>query len=314
MQYRFLGRTGLKVSILSLGCINFGRMTDESTAHNIIHAALDSGVNFIDTADVYGLGVSEECIGKAIKNCRDKVLVSTKFGKRIFDGPNMTGNSRRYVIQSVERSLTKLQTDYIDFYHIHQVDPNTPIEETLIGLNLLLEQGKVRYIGCSDMKLWELVESLWMSSNRQLVAPSCTQWPLHLLDRRYEEDINVAWERFGLGVLTYHPLAGGWLTGKYSECVPDNSRGRILGWQFTSPMALKRREYIEHLRRISEEYGLTIVQLALGWLTSRHGVSSIIMGPRTEEQLETYLTGISVELSTEALRVIDKLSPLGCQL
>lgn len=316
MEYRVLGNTGVQVSKLCLGGITFGRFTSEEYVIGIVRTALDHGINFIDTEDAYSLGFSEELVGKAVKGVRQKVIIATKFGRRIHDGPNESGASRLYVFKAIERSLRRLQVDYIDVYQMNRVDPETPIEETLEALSILISQGKVLYAGCCDLALWRVVDSLYVAEKARLKPFRTVQWPLNLLDRRFEEDAATSAKRYELAVLTYHPLSGGWLTGKYhaGEQPPPGSRGAFFGWQMDGDMILKRSEVIGRLSTLAAESGISLSELALRWVLSHGYVTSALIGPRTLDQLGGYLASADAPLPADLLLAIDKVVPPGSWL
>ena len=226
MEYWRLGSAGLKVSALGLGTNNFGERMDEKASVGIVHAALDAGINFIDTANRYGGGHSEEFIGKAVKGRRWQALIGTKFGRNAGKGPNDAGGSRQHIMKAIEASLRRLDTDYIDLYQMHVSDPETPIEETLRALDDLIRQGKVRYIGCSGFRAWELCEALWTARMLNLNSFVSVQPAYNLLEREIEEDLVPLCRRYNVGIIPYHPLAAGFLTGKYrqGEPIPPGTR------------------------------------------------------------------------------------------
>ena len=217
MEYRKLGNSGLKVSELGLGANNFGWWIDEKTSIEVIHYALDQGINFIDTADMYDQGHSEEIIGKALKGRRDNVIIATKFSSRMGEGPNDRGGSRYYIKKAVEASLKRLQTEYIDLYQIHNPDPETPIEETLRALNDLIQSGKVLYIGCSNFSSWQLSDAIWTSRINNLHSFITIQVKYNLFERQIENELIPCCKAYGIGIIPWGPLAGGFLTGKYQR-------------------------------------------------------------------------------------------------
>ncbi|MGH2517058.1 MAG: aldo/keto reductase, partial [Ktedonobacterales bacterium] len=227
MEYRQLGRSGLRVSIIGLGGNTFGRYADEAQTAHVVHQALDAGINFIDTANIYNAGTSEEFLGKALQGRRDDVLIATKTGMTMGSGPNDSGSSRKHVIESCEASLRRLKMDVIDLFQIHVFDPRTPLEETLGALDDLVRTGKVRYIGCSNYDAWRAVQSLWISDREHFARYISVQPEYNLLERDIERELVPACLEFGLGIIPYSPLAGGLLTGKYKpgEPPPENTRG-----------------------------------------------------------------------------------------
>jgi aryl-alcohol dehydrogenase-like predicted oxidoreductase len=318
MDYRPLGRTGVQVSSLCLGCMMFGGRTPPDESYSIIDRALDAGINFLDTANVYSRGRSEEVTGQALKRNgrRDRVVLATKVhGTMAEDDPNARGNSRRHIIEQCEASLRRLGTDYIDLYQIHRPQPDIPIDETLRGMDDLIRSGKVRYIGTSTYAAWQLVESLWVSKEHGLHRFICEQPPYNLLDRRIERELIPMAQTFGIGLIPWSPLGGGLLTGKYrrGEEPPEDSR-------FAQPgrTAVQRRrmndaiwDVIEGLEPIAADKGCTLSQLALAWCAQQPGVTSPIIGPRTMEQLEDNLAAAAVTLTDEDRARIDAVIPPG---
>ncbi len=311
MEYRQLGRTGVKVSSICLGCMMFGGKTTPADSADIIDRALDAGINFLDTANVYSTGKSEEATGAALKRNgkRGTVVLATKVHGKMGDDVNAMGNTRRHIIEQCEASLRRLQTDYIDLYQIHRPDPNIPIDETLRAMDDLVRSGKVRYLGTSTFAAWQLMESLWVSKELGLNRFVCEQPPYNILDRRVERELIPMAQTYGFGVIPWSPLAGGLLTGKYhrGEPPPEDSR---FGQMESNP--LQRRRWtegvftaIEELTPIAEAKGVSLSQLALAWCMGRPGVTSAIIGPRTMEQLEDNLKAAEVTLTDEENRAID---------
>lgn len=317
MEYRSLGRTGVKVSSLCLGCMMFGGRTTPDDSATIIDRALDAGINFLDTANVYSIGRSEEATGAALKRNgkRHQVVLATKVHGKMGEGVNDLGNSRRHIIEQCEASLRRLGTDYIDLYQIHRPDPSIPIDETLRALDDLVRSGKVRYLGTSTYAAWQLVESLWVSKELGLNRFVCEQPPYNLLDRRIERELIPMAQTYGFGVIPWSPLAGGLLSGKYHRDEPPPADSRF-GQMATNPMQRRRwTEAIfgvtEGLEPIAREKGVSLSQLAIAWCASRPGVTSAIIGPRTLEQLEDNLGALDVQLSDEDHRAIDHVAPRG---
>ncbi len=311
MEYRQLGRTGIKVSSICLGCMMFGGKTTPADSADIIDRALDAGINFLDTANVYSTGKSEEATGAALKRNgkRGAVVLATKVHGKMGDDVNAMGNTRRHIIEQCEASLRRLQTDYIDLYQIHRPDPDIPIDETLRAMDDLVRSGKVRYLGTSTFAAWQLMESLWVSKELGLNRFVCEQPPYNILDRRIERELIPMAQTYGFGVIPWSPLAGGLLTGKYhrGEPPPEDSR---FGQMESNP--LQRRRWtegvftaIEELTPIAEAKGVSLSQLALAWCMGRPGVTSAIIGPRTMEQLEDNLKAAEVTLTDEENRAID---------
>ena len=328
MEYRGLGHTGMQVSPLCLGAMMFGAWgeRDHDASIKIIHRALDAGINFIDTADVYSLGESEEIIGKALADGRrDDVIVATKFhgpmdvaaGERGGD-PNRRGNSRRWIIREVENSLRRLQTDWIDLYQVHRPEPGTDVEETLSALTDLQRQGKIRAFGSSTFPAHEIVEAQWVAERRGLGRFVTEQPPYSILARGIEADVLPVAEAYRMGVIPWSPLAGGWLTGRYrkGQDVPQSSRAsRVPGrYDLEKPGNQAKLEAVEELALLAEDAGLSLIHLALAFTLIHPAVTSPIIGPRTMEQLETQLGAVDVTLSNDILDRIDKIVPPGVTL
>lgn len=313
MEYRPLGRTGVQVSPLCLGAMMFGPWGNKDTADSIriIHHALDAGINFIDTADVYSGGASEEIVGQALEGRRDDVFLATKFFMPMNEGdPNQRGGSRRWIIREVENSLRRLNTDYIDLYQVHRPSPDMDVEETLGALTDLVRQGKVRYIGSSSYSGSQIVEAQWASRERNLERFVTEQPPYSILVRGIEEDILPAVQRHDMGTLTYSPLSGGWLSGRWrkdSASAPASSARPSARFDMTSPANQRKLDIVEELAGLAEHAGLTLIELAIAFVINHPGVTSAIVGPRTMEQLESYLPAADVTLSTEVLDRIDEL-------
>lgn len=309
MKYVYLGRTGLQVSQFCLGTMTYGDWDmNEKSSLSIIDRVLDSGINFIDTADTYGRGTSEQIIGKAMKGRRDRIILATKFKVRTEEGPNGEGASRYRIMRQVEASLKRLNTDYIDLYQVHRPDPRTPLDETLRALDDLVTQGKVRYIGCSNFEAWRIVESLWVSEKMNLERFITNQPSYSTFNRYIEQEILPASERHGLSTLAYSPMAGGWLSGKYraGHPLPDNSRGEQMNPD--SPENRAKFEMIEQLARWAESKGWKLGQFALAWLLRRSDVIPVV-GIRNEKHLEDNLLAFQVTLTEEDLEQINRISP-----
>jgi aryl-alcohol dehydrogenase-like predicted oxidoreductase len=318
MEYRRLGTTGVKVSTHCLGAMMFGSWGngDHDECVRIIHAAIDGGINFIDTADVYGWGESEEIVGKALKDKRDQVVLATKVHGPMGKGINERGNSRYWIIKEVENSLRRLQTDHIDLYQIHRPDPKIDIEETLGALTDLVAQGKVRYAGCSTFPAWQVVESHWVSERRGLTRFRCEQPPYSIFTRAIELDLLPVAQRYGMGVIVWSPLSGGYLAGRYrrDQDVPADSRatrarsygGRIGDrFDFSRPANQRKLELVEELELVAQKAGVSLTHMAIAFTLAHPAVTSAIIGPRTMEQLEDLLAGADVRLSDEILDAID---------
>lgn len=306
MQYRTLGRTGIKVTPYALGAMMLGSMGNPERKDGIaiIHRALDAGITLIDTADRYG--DSEDVVGEAIKGRRDDVVLATKFWGPVDDDVTHRGASRRWIMQAVERSLTRLQTDHIDLYQLHRPDTETDIDETLSALTDLVRQGKVRTIGTSSMRGSEIVEAQWTSERRGYERFRTEQPNYSILDREIEREILPVAERYGMGTLVYSPLAGGTLTGKYrAGQVNDNFRSTKTGMRHFRDE--RRLAAVEQLVALSDEVGVKLTHLAMAFVVAHPGVTSAIAGPRTMEQLEDTLAGVDVVLSDEVLDRIDQI-------
>jgi aryl-alcohol dehydrogenase-like predicted oxidoreductase len=320
MEYRPLGRTGVQVSKLCLGTMMFGAWgnTDHDDSVRIIHRALDAGVNFVDTADVYSEGESEEIVGKALAGGRrDEVVLATKFWGSMGDGPNRGGASRRWIFEEVEHSLRRLGTDWIDLYQLHRPVPGTDIDETLGALTDLVQQGKVRYIGSSSFSGAEIVEAQWTARERNLQRFRTEQPPYSLLVRGIEVDVLPVAQRHGMGILTYSPLAGGWLSGRWSaDATPTSPARKRLAARFDMSLADNQRklEAVQALGEVAEDAGLSLIELAIAFVVNHPAVTSAIIGPRTMEQLDSQLPAADVTLSPEQLDRIDEIVRPGVNL
>ncbi|HKP64317.1 MAG TPA: aldo/keto reductase [Polyangiales bacterium] len=317
MHHRKFAKTGVRVSPLCLGAMMFGKWGNAShdDSIRIIHRALDAGINFIDTADVYSGGESEEIVGKALAGRRDKVVLATKLHAPMGDDINQRGNSRRWIMQEVEASLRRLKTDWIDLYQIHRPDSACDIEETLGALTDLVRQGKVRYLGSSTFPGSQLVEAQWVSRDRRLERFVCEQPPYSMLVRGIENDVLPTCQRHDIAVIPWSPLAGGWLSGKWrkNQPTPTSTRAtRIPGrYDMSIPGNQKKLEATEALAVLAQEAGLTLIQMAISFAINHPAVTSAIIGPRTMEQLESQLGADEVKLSAEVLDRIDKIVPPG---
>jgi aryl-alcohol dehydrogenase-like predicted oxidoreductase len=328
MEYRSLGPTGMQVSCLCLGAMMFGAWgePDHDISIKIIHRALDAGINFIDTADVYSQGESEEIVGKAlIGGLRDDVILATKVhsqmgvrtGERGGD-PNKRGNSRRWIVREVENSLRRLQTDWIDLYQIHRPAPETEVEETLSALTDLQHQGKILAFGSSTFQAHAIVEAQWVAERRALSRFVTEQPPYSILVRGIEADVLPVAEKYRMGVIPWSPLAGGWLTGRYrkGQEVPESRRAtRVPGrYDLSKPGNQAKLDAVEELALLAEDAGLSLIHLAIAFTLTHPAVTAPIIGPRTMEQLESQLGAADVTLSSDILDRIDKIVPPGATL
>lgn len=318
MEYRPLGHTGTKVSPLCLGAMMFGPRgnPDQADCVRIIHRALDAGINFVDTANVYSNGESERIVGEALRDRREEVVLATKVHGVMGPGPNDRGNSRKHIMRQVEESLRRLRTDYIDLYQIHRPDPETPIEETLRALDDLVHQGKVRYLGSSTFPAWELVESYWVAQRFNLARFWCEQPPYSIFTRAIERDVLPVCERYGTGVIPWSPLNRGWLAGKYRQgrqIDPESRVGRNDPFidRPESDSGRRKLALVEELLPMAEEIGATLAQYAVAWTLTNPIVTAPIIGPRTMEQLEGLLPALEVRIPDHQLRRIDELVPPG---
>lgn len=309
MEYRTLGRSGVKVSPLCLGTMNFGGVTpaDESVA--IINRSLDGGINFIDTADVYNAGESERIVGQALKENgkRDAVILATKVHGETGPGPNDRGNSRYHILHGCEQSLRRLQTDRIDLYQLHRANLDIPQDETLRALDDLVRAGKVLYIGASTFPAWKVMEGLAVSEKMNLVRFTSEQPPYNLLDRRIENELIPLALQHNLAILPWSPLAGGILAGRYDQGIPDDSRGVRGTTLFRERMSERGLQVAREVGRMALERGLSTAQLALLWCMLQPGVTSPIVGPRTLAHIESFLPVMEMTLSTDELAAFDTL-------
>ena len=313
MDHRLLGRTGVSVSKMCLGAMMFGAWGnhDHEESTRIIHAALDSGINFIDTADVYAQGESEEIVGKALKGRRDEIVLATKFHGAMSDDPNQQGSSRRWIMRAAEDSLRRLDTDWIDLYQVHRPRTDTDIEETLGALTDLVHQGKVRYIGASTFPASQIVEAQWVARERGLQRFVTEQPAYSILVRRIEDDILPTCQRHGMGVLSYSPLTGGWLSGRWRKDSGQqaSSRADRLPERFdlSQPANQRKLDAVEALAQLAEAAGITLIQMAIAFVLNHPAITSAIIGPRTMEQLEGQLAAADVVLDPGVLDRIDEI-------
>ncbi|HWD25195.1 MAG TPA: aldo/keto reductase [Acidimicrobiales bacterium] len=321
MRYRTLGSTGMQVSTYCLGTMTFGPTgnPDHDECARIVDAAIDAGINFIDTADIYSVGESERIVGNALRGKRDNIILATKLFAPMGPDPNERGNSRRWIIREVENSLRRLETDWIDLYQVHRSDPKTDIEETLSALSDLIHQGKVRAIGCSTFPAEKIVEAHWAAERRGLERFRTEQPPYSIFTRGIERAVLPTVERYGMGAIVWSPLAGGWLTDKYRnpgeiDLTVGRASGRPSHYDPTIPGNQRKVELIGHLGDIADGAGISLTQMALAFTVTHPAVTSAIIGLRTLTQLEDLLKGVDVVLSDETLDAIDALVPPGTNL
>jgi aryl-alcohol dehydrogenase-like predicted oxidoreductase len=320
VHYRRLGRTGLQVSELCLGAMMFGQWgnTDHDDSVRVIHAALDAGVTFIDTADVYSAGESEEIVAKAIAGRRDGLVIATKVYSAMSENPNHGGTSRRWIIEECENSLRRLGTDYIDLYQIHRPDPLTDIDETLGALSDLVHQGKVRYLGSSTFQPSQIVEAQWAAERRGRERFVCEQPPYSMLARGVEADVLPTCQRHGMGVITWSPLAGGWLSGRWrkgNDDVTSTRAARIPArYDLSIPGNRIKLDAAEALALLAEEAGLTLIHLAIAFALRHPAVTSAIIGPRTMDHLVSQIGAADAALSDDVLDRIDAIVVPGTNL
>jgi aryl-alcohol dehydrogenase-like predicted oxidoreductase len=320
VEHRELGRTGVHVSPLCLGAMMFGAWgnPDHDDGIRIIHHALDAGITFIDTADVYARGESEEIVGKALKGRRDSVVLATKVHGTMHDtDPNMKGNSRRWIVQEVEHSLRRLQTDWIDLYQIHRWDPETDHDETLGALTDLQRAGKIRYLGSSTFPPSAITEAQWTAEKRGLARYVSEQPPYSILVRGVEAEVLPTCQHYGMGVIPWSPLAGGWLSGKYrtgSDVKGHRAERMPARYDLSVPGNRAKLEAVEQLAQLAERADISLIHLALAFVIRHPAVTAAIVGPRTLEQLEGQLGAVDVQLSDEVLDAIDEIVPPGTNL
>jgi aryl-alcohol dehydrogenase-like predicted oxidoreductase len=313
MEYRRLGKAGLKVSEIGLGANNFGGTVDEPDSISIIHQALDSGINFIDTADIYSTwgepGSSEELVGKAVKGRRNDVIIATKFGTPMGEGPNERGNSRYHILKAIEASLKRLNTDYIDLYFIHQPDPTSHIEETLRTMDGLVRTGKVRYIGCCNFNGWQLCESLWTSKVNNLESFVVEQSSYSIIDRQVEAELIPCCREYNIGFVCYRPLAEGFLTGKYQrgKPLPVGSRANVFEPMVSHVLTEGNFVKLEKLQVFATEHGHSVGELAISWLLSHSWLSSVITAATKPQQMSANVAAASWKLTIQELEEISQL-------
>ena len=309
MEYRQLGSSGLKVSTVGLGTNNFGGRIDAERSAAVLRQCIDEGINFIDTANIYGRSVSEQHIGETVKGVRSQVLIATKVSGGMGDGPNDKGNSRYHIMEQVEASLRRLQTDYIDLYQIHFTDPSTPIEETLRALDDLVRQGKVRYIGCSNFAAWQVCEAYWTSKALNLNAFVSVQPEYSMLNREVERELIPFCEAYNVGVIPYFPLAGGFLTGKYQQGQPVPEGTRFAGNERAQRRTLTEKNFafLSRIESFAEERGHPIVELAIAWLLGKSIVSSVIAGATRPEQVTANAKAADWHLTPEEMEEVGRI-------
>ncbi len=308
MNYRSLGKSGLKVSAIGLGTNQFGGKVDAGLTKNIIHAALDIGINFIDTADVYQDGLSEEFIGRALAGRRQEALIATKVYYEVGEGPNDRGASRQHIMNGVEASLKRLKTDYIDLYQIHSWDEDTPLEETMRALNDLVHAGKVRYIGASNFSAWQLVWAIAIAKEMDWIEFVSIQPHYHMLERAIEQEMIPACISFEIGILPYFPLAGGFLTGKYRQDkpAPPGSRGESSEYvqRYMTPINYSK---MAKLIAFADEHNRSMIDLAHAWLLAQPQISSVISGATSVEQVQANAAAVDWELSDEEAAAVNAI-------
>ena len=309
MEYRQLGNSGLKVSVVGLGCNNFGGRVDAQGTERVINQSIEEDVILFDTANMYGGGLSEEYMGKALKGKRHQVLLATKAGMSVGDGPNQSGTSRKHLIQEVETSLRKLQTDYIDLYQIHRYDPNTSAEETMRTLDDLVHQGKVRYIGCSNYTAWQMVEAAGVTDALNLEPFVSSQPEYSMIKREVEKEEGPTAARLGMGILPYFPLASGFLTGKYkrNQQAPEGTRLAGNAQRAQDTLTDRNFDLLEMLEEFAAERGRTMVELAIAWLLANPAVSSVISGATKPEQVTANAKAADWHLAQEEKAQLDSI-------
>jgi aryl-alcohol dehydrogenase-like predicted oxidoreductase len=322
MRVKRMGRTGLKVSEICMGTMTFGSQADEKAAHAILDRALEAGVNFIDAADIYPVppsietaGRTEEIVGRWLVGKRDRVVLATKCRARVGPGPNDEGLSRGHILDAVEASLRRLQTDYIDLYQVHSPDPETPLDETMRALDDLVRWGKVRYLGCSNFEAWRLYKSLWVSDRLRLARFDCVQPRYNLLHRDIERDLLPACLEEGIGVIAYNPLAGGFLTGKYrrDEAAPEGTRFAMGGR--SGPLYRARYwhdelfEAVDKVKAVADECEATPAQVSVAWMLRQPAVTSAILGATRQEQLDETLKAAELTLDAAAMEALNAIWP-----
>lgn len=317
MDYRTLGGTGMRVSPLALGTMMLGAWGNQDRADciRIVHRALDAGVNLVDTADVYAFGETEEIIGEALQGRRDDVILATKAHGPMGDDPNRRGSSRRWLMRACEDSLRRLRTDHVDLFQLHRPDPDTDLDETLGALSDLVRSGKVRAVGTSTFQAEEIVEALWVADSRGHVRIRCEQPPYNVFVRGPETAVLPTCTRHGLGVITYSPLNGGWLTGRYRRGaeVQQTTRTEHLPKMYDMTLAVNQRklDLVEQLSALAADAGMSLTHMALAFITANPQVTAAIIGPRTMQHLDDQLAAMDIRLRDDVLDRIDELVPPG---
>ena len=313
MEYRNLGRSGLQVSAVGLGCNNFGMRIDLEQTKLVVQKALDCGITLFDTADIYGGSKSEEYLGLALAGHRRDAIIATKFAGPMGEGPLWSGASRRYIFEAVDASLRRLNTDYIDLYQIHFPDVKTPIEETMRALDDVVRAGKVRYIGCSNFSGWQIVEAQWIANERHLTPFASAQNQYNLLDRRVERELAPACEKYGLGILPYFPLSSGFLTGKYRKGETPAEGTRLAAWGARGNSMLSDANFavLDKLEDFAQAHSHSMIDLAIGWLASKPFVPSVIAGATKPEQIEQNVAAGAWKLTREEMAEVDAITKRG---
>lgn len=311
MEIRNLGRSGLKVSVVGIGCNNFGLRCGAEETRAVVHKALDIGITLFDTADIYGgRGGSETLLGQALGPRRQDIILASKFGMAMDENWRSKGGSRRYIMQAVEASLKRLGTDWIDLYQLHRTDEDTPIDETLRALDDLVSQGKIRYAGCSNLAAWRVVEAQWTARSAHLNPFVSCQDEYSLVNREADDELIPAMRAYGLGLLPYYPLAGGLLTGKYrmGQVLPENARLTDTERMASKHLTELKWAMAEKLRMFAEARGHSLLELAFSWLAHREPVASVIAGATRPEQVEQNAAAVSWRLSSDDLAEIDRIT------
>ena len=311
MQERNLGKTGLRVSLVGLGCNNFGGRIDLEATHKVVHKALDCGITLFDTADAYGeRGGSETLLGEVLRERRKDIVLASKFGLPMDDSGRLQGGSRGYIMRAVEASLKRLKTDWIDLYQLHRYDPSTPIEETLRALDDLVRQGKVRHIGCSNLPAWRVVEAQWTAKTEHLHAFASCQDEYSLVMREVEADLLPMMQAYGMSLLPYFPLASGLLTGKYEKNAPLPQGARLTNTQRLADRYMTEANWkiVEGLRELCAKRGWSMLDLAFSWLAANPLVASVIAGATKPEQIEQNVKAVELKLTAQDLAEIDAIA------